>query len=104
MHVSAVKRNENGTGWIVRLFNKLDKAVEGLIRLNGGASAPVTAQSPVERVRAEFDLPGEERYPWGKIRTVTLEEIPEKDLSMDENGWAPFIITGKKILTIEFLP
>ena len=36
LHVSAVKRSENGQGWIVRLFNQSEKNVAGAIRLNGG--------------------------------------------------------------------
>ncbi len=40
LHVSAVKRSENGQGWIVRLFNPFEEAVSASIRLNDGLADP----------------------------------------------------------------
>jgi hypothetical protein len=34
---------------------------------------------------------------------VTLEEIPQKDLAMDSDGWVQFEIGSKQILTLELL-
>jgi len=104
LHVSAVKRSEQGGGWIVRLFNPLDKTVRGSIRLNGGRSGPGATQSPVERVQAAFALPRKRGRKWHTVRTVTLEELPERDLTMDSDGWAKFSIGRKRIMTLEFLP
>ena len=104
LHVSAVKRSESGEGWIVRLFNPYDMTIMGSIRLNGGYSGPQKAQSPVERVRAEFTLPSDKSNMWSIVRIVTLEEVPLSDLEMDEQGWVEFEITKKMILTLEFLP
>ncbi|MGE5550549.1 MAG: glycoside hydrolase family 38 C-terminal domain-containing protein, partial [Bacteroidota bacterium] len=103
LHVSAVKRSENGGGWIVRLFNPFETAVRGALRLNGGYAGPTAIQSPVERVRAEFALPQSEGAKWREVRMVTLEEIPERTLGMDDEGWVEFEISPKKIMTFEFL-
>jgi len=102
--VSTVKRSESGLGWIVRLHNPFEKTVAGTIRLNHGFAGPAAAFSPVERVTAEFDLPKGKDKKWSRIRTVTLEEVPERDLVIDADGWVSFDIGKKKILTIEFLP
>lgn len=104
LHISAIKRSESGKGWIVRLFNPSEQTVSAGIRLNSGYTGPLTCRSPVESIKAEFVLPADKGKKWGKVRTVTLEEIPERDLTMDANGWVKFDIGKKKILTIEFLP
>ena len=57
LHVSAVKRSEDGKGWVIRIFNPFDETRAGALRLNGGFSGPQEVQSPVERVQAEFKLP-----------------------------------------------
>jgi alpha-mannosidase len=102
--VSAVKHSENGIGWIVRLHNPFEKTISGTLRFNHGLAAPAAAPSPVERVSADFALPKCGDKKWSRVRTVTLEEIPEHDLAMDADGWVCFEIGKKKILTIEFLP
>jgi len=101
--VSAVKRSESGQGWIIRLYNPFEKTVTGAIRLNHGLTGPATAFSPVERIMADFDLPQGQGKKWSRIRTVTLEEVPEHDLVMNADGWVKFDIGKKKILSIEFL-
>jgi hypothetical protein len=102
--VSAVKRSESGNGWVVRLFNPFDKTVKGDVRLNRGLIGPTTPPSPVERIMADFALPAAKSKKWSSIRSVTLEEVPEKDLKMAADGWVNVEIGKKKILTIEFLP
>jgi len=104
LHLSAVKRSENGHGWIVRLFNPLDKTVRGSLRLNGGRTGPGTSRSPVERVREEFALPRNRGARWRTVREVTLEEVPERDLTVDPDGSVTFSIGKKRIMTFEFLP
>ncbi|MBN2118558.1 MAG: hypothetical protein JW730_18435 [Anaerolineales bacterium] len=104
LHVSAVKRSEGGQGWVVRLFNPSREKQMGALRLNGGQTGPLLVQSPVERVQSEFALPTGKGKPWEQVRQVTLEEIPEKDLAMDRDGWVQFEIGSKQILTLEFLP
>jgi alpha-mannosidase len=104
LHISAVKRSESREGWIVRIFNPSAKRQKGTLRLNGGYSGPMERLSPVERVQSEFTLPKGKGRPWQTVRQVTLEEIPERDLMMDKNGWVGFKIGKKKILTLEFLP
>lgn len=102
--VSAVKRSESGNGWVVRLFNPSDKTVKGAIKFNRGLTGPTTPPSPVERIMADFALPAAKSKKWSSIRSVTLEEVPEKDLKMDADGWVNVEMGKKKILTIEFLP
>ncbi len=104
LHISAIKQSESGEGWIVRLFNPSDSTINSAIRLNGGYSGPTHTQSPVERVQAEFALPKDKGMQWNRVRVVSLEELPERDLVMDDEGWVNFEITKKKILTLEFLP
>ena len=36
LHISTIKRSEDGKGWVVRLLNPFDEAIEGRLRLNGG--------------------------------------------------------------------
>lgn len=104
LHVSAVKRSESGEGWVVRIFNPFNETQTGALRLNGGYSGPMEFQSPVERVESEFTLPIGQGKQWQRVRLVTLEEIPERNLTTDEDGWVAFEIGKKKILTLEFLP
>jgi len=103
LHLSAVKHSESGQGWIVRLFNPFEKAVSGTIRLNRGFAEPAVQLSPVERIKKEFVLSADKTKKWSRVRVVTLEEIPERDLTIDSDGWVDFEIGEKKILTIEFL-
>jgi len=104
LHISAVKRSESGEGWVVRLFNPSDSRQRGAVRLNRGLTGPIEIQSPVERIQSEFTLPQGKSQPWQKVRLVTLEEIPERELVVDENGWVSFEIGKKQILSLEFLP
>jgi mannosylglycerate hydrolase len=104
LHISAVKRSESGKGWVVRLFNPSEQTVAAGIRLNQGKSNPAKTSSPVENIKAEFALPADKPNKWSKVRGVTLEELPQNDLTMKADGWVNFDITKKKILTIEFLP
>ena len=101
--VSAIKKSEDGEGWVVRLFNPSDKAVKNAIRLNGGIAPIEKAQSPVERQQAEFELPAYSGKQWKEVKLVTLEELDEAPLTVDADGFAEFEITGKKILTIKFI-
>ncbi len=103
LNVSAIKKSEDGEGWVVRLFNPSDKAVKNAIRLNGGIAPIEKAQSPVERQQAEFELPAYSGKKWKEIKLVTLEELDEAPLTVDADGFAEFEITGKKILTIKFI-
>ena len=102
--VSAVKQSESGGGWIVRVFNPSDSTVRNAIRLNGGLTGPGKVHSPVQRLRAEFELPREKGKPWGLVREVSLEEVPLRTLTMNDAGWVEFEIPKKKILTFEFVP
>jgi hypothetical protein len=104
LHVSAIKRSEEAQGWVVRLFNPSNEKQIGTLRLNGGQTGPLKVQSPVERVQSEFALPADKGQPWQKVRLVTLEETPVRDLSMDKDGWVKIEIGKKQILTLEFLP
>jgi len=103
LHVSAIKRSEDGKGWIVRIFNPYDGQKIAL-RLNGGFSGPAEVQSPVERLKAEYALPKGMGRSWQKVRLVSLEEAPVEDVAMDKDGWVRLEIGRKKILTFEFLP
>jgi mannosylglycerate hydrolase len=104
LHVSAVKRSEIGNSYIVRLFNPSDKTVKNSIRLNKGITPIQKTQSPLERQKAEFELPAYSGKPWNSARLVSLEEKEISSLEINKDGFVDFEITGKKILTIEFSP
>jgi len=103
LHVSAIKKSEDGNGWIVRLFNPFDSVITNKLRLNGGLANPDKTMSPVEAIQNEYSLPVSTRK-WMKVKEVTLEEVPVKDLKISSDGWVGFEIKPKQILTIEFLP
>ena len=103
LNVSAVKKSEDGEGWVVRLFNPSDKVVKNAIRLNGGIAPIDKPQSPVERQQAEFELPAYSGKAWKEVKLVTLEELDDKPLTLNADGFVDFEITGKKILTIKFV-
>lgn len=102
LNVSAVKKSEDGNGYVVRLFNPSDKSVKTAIRLNKGIAPIEKAQSPVERQKAEFELPEYSGKAWTEAKLVTLEEKDVAPLTIDKDGFVEFEITGKKILTIKF--
>lgn len=102
LHLSAVKHAEDGKGWVVRLFNPSDATVCNAIRLNGGHAAPACPQSPLDRQAAEFRLPAEPGPAFADVGLVTLEELPQQPLAVAADGWVPFEIAGKRILTIRF--
>lgn len=102
--VSAVKRSEDRKGWVVRLFNTLDETVNTKLRFNGGQSNPAEHFSPVELQKKEFKLPYKSGKKWSNIKIVNLEEIPEKELKQNSEGWINLEMTAKKILTLKFLP
>ena len=102
LNVSAVKRSEDGKGYVVRLFNPSDKAVRNAVSLGGGFAPISVPQSPLERQKAEFQLPDYEHKKWSCAKLVSLEEKDVAPLTMDDQGFAEFEITGKKILTIKF--
>ncbi|AQT69805.1 Mannosylglycerate hydrolase [Anaerohalosphaera lusitana] len=101
--VSAVKQSEQGSGWVVRLFNPSSAAIRTKIRLNGGMADFPSSPSPIERLKNEMALPGTGKQPWTRARTVNLEELPEKELALDEAGWCNLEIRPKEIKTLEFL-
>lgn len=103
LHVSAVKKSEDGDGWSVRLFNQSDETIKNKIRLNGGNANPARTKSPVEAIKSEFTLSASDRS-WSSVQEVTLEELPVKELNITSDGWVDFEIGAKQILTIEFLP
>ncbi|MBR6312269.1 MAG: hypothetical protein IKR51_04765, partial [Oscillospiraceae bacterium] len=102
LSVSAVKLSEDGSGWVVRLFNPSDSTVTSAVRLNGGIADIKEKQSPLERQAAEFELPAYSGEKWSRVGLVSLEEKDIAELTADEDGFVPFEITGKKILTIKF--
>jgi mannosylglycerate hydrolase len=104
LHVSAIKQSENGNGWIVRLFNPYSRTIHSRIRLNGGLVNVSVVPSPVERLQKDMALPTiEAKKIWQSVRLVSLEELPEKDLKIDAEGWCPVQMLPKKIVTVEFL-
>ncbi len=103
LHISAVKRSENEQGWVVRLFNPGDDTIEASVRFNGGRAGVAKALSPTENVRCEFALPNEVERAWTLVREVTLEEIPIRELAIDEAGCVRIQLTKKKIVTLEFV-
>lgn len=102
LNVSAVKKSEDGKAFIVRLFNPSDSTVKSKISLNGGTAPIETPQSPIERQKAELELPAYSGKRWSSVKLVTLEEkeIEEKEINAD--GSVDFEITGKKLLTFAF--
>ncbi|MBP3329050.1 MAG: hypothetical protein J6L91_09095, partial [Clostridia bacterium] len=84
------------------LFNPSDNAKTARIRVNGGIAPIEKPQSPVERQLVEFELPAYSGNKWASAKLVSLEEKEISDLAIDNDGFAEFEITGKKILTIKF--
>jgi len=101
--VSAVKRSESGKGWIVRLFNPGSEMITTKLRLNGGRANSADLRSPLERLQKDMAIAGTSGKPWNKIRSVTLEELPDKDLSCNADGWCSVELLPRKIVTVEFL-
>jgi alpha-mannosidase len=101
LHISAVKRGEAG-GYAVRLFNPSDKTIKNAIRLNSGVAPITKTQSPLERQQAAFELPAYSGQPWRNAVLASLEEKEISRLDIGPDGFAPFEITGKKILTVIF--
>jgi alpha-mannosidase len=103
LHVSAVKRSENGDGWIIRLYNPYDKSVRTKVRLNGGFENIKGFKSPVQRLQDDMTLPSDvDKRNWRFVRLVSLEEVIEKELALDTEGWCAVEVAPKKIMTIEF--
>ena len=103
LNVCAVKQAEDESGYVVRIFNPSDSTVKTSIRLNGGKASVEKPQSPVERQMAEFELPEYSDKKWSQVKLVSLEEKDVAPLTMNEDGFVDFEITGKKILTIKFV-
>ncbi len=103
LSVSGIKRSEDGMGYVVRLFNPSDKTVKNSVRLNGGIAPIEKAQSPLERQKAEFELPAYSGKMWKEVKLVSLEEKDLEPLTLNKDGFADFEITGKKILTVKFV-
>ena len=102
LHISAIKRAEDNAGCVVRLFNPSDKTIKASIRLNNGFAPIEKTQSPLERQKAAFELPGYGKRKWSAVKLVSLEEKDLAGIDLKEDGFADFEITGKKILTIKF--
>jgi len=100
--VSAVKKSENGAGWVVRLFNPATSTIKAKLRLNGG-KANSSSSSPVERLQKEMALSCSNKEPWKKAQIVNLEEVPKKEVALDADCWCNIEIEPKQILTLEFL-
>ena len=104
LHVSAVKRSENGSGWIVRLFNPYDRIIQAKVRFNGGFENVKCVKSPVQRLQDDMALPSvSEKKAWRSVRIVTLEEVFEQELTPEADGWCSVQMNPKKIMTLEFL-
>ncbi len=101
--VTAVKRAEDGSGWVVRLFNPASGPIKAMLRLNGGQAASSQLRSPVERLQKNMAVSGAGKQQWQTVRIVSLEELPEKELVIDGDGWCNIEMSSKKILTLEFL-
>ncbi|MHC5057580.1 MAG: alpha-mannosidase [Planctomycetota bacterium] len=101
--LSAMKQNEEGNGWIVRLFNPTGETISTRVRLNGGHAGPERTPSPVERQREDMALPGSTDEKWRSAGLVTLEEKPIEDLVVDGDGWAAVELGKKRIVTLEFI-
>ena len=104
LYISAVKRSEDNTGWVIRLFNPSSGTVKNKIRFNGGSCGTCGTQSPTGRRAAEYELPEGERRPWSSIKEVTLEELDIRQLDTDSDGWTEVEIAPKKIYTIKYTP
>ncbi|MBN1556865.1 MAG: hypothetical protein JW951_01820 [Lentisphaerae bacterium] len=102
VQLSAVKRSEDESGWVVRLFNAHDGAVTTRLRFNGGRRGQPAAQSPTERTAAEFVLPDTAAGAWREIKTATLEELPLADLVPDDDGWVSVALGPRQIGTVLF--
>ncbi len=104
LQIVALKQSETGAGWIVRLLNPGPEALAARLRLSGGFSGPPATASPVQRVQAEQALPSGPGRKWAKVRLVSLEEAPQKNLRPTADGWVEFECGAWKLTTVEFVP
>jgi alpha-mannosidase len=102
VHLSGIKRSENNDAWIVRLFNSDDRESTAAVTLNGGRIGQSSKLSPTERVSSEFTLPNVDQPCWSMVQQVSLEEVPEVDLSPAENGSVQVVLGPKQIVTLAF--
>lgn len=102
IHISGIKRSEDGKGYVIRLFNPYETSVKNSIRVNSGMSAAEFNLSPVEFQMRENELHGFSGKSWSKTEEVTLEEITKNELIPDSDGWINFKIGPKKILTLKY--
>ena len=72
--LSSVKQSEDGKSLVVRVFNPTEKAVKGSLKL-------------FKKVK--------------KARTLTLEELPEKEIKLTDPQVIPLNVPKKKIVTLE---
>lgn len=101
LHISAVKKSEDGKGYVIRLFNPSEKTVTDRLRVNGGICDINAVKSPVERQMKEFELPKSNGKLWQSIEKVTLEEISEYALCQDKDGWIDVKVEPKQIYTVK---
>jgi len=102
VQVSAVKKSEDGRGWIVRLYNPGSVAAQTRVRLNGGTTPPVVPASPIERIQSSYAISEFDATPWRAARLVTLEELPVQDLDLQPDGFVELSLNPRQIKTIEF--
>jgi hypothetical protein len=102
LRFQALKQADGGDGWVMRVINPSGRTVRGRLRLNGGQAPADSIASPVERLQADFALPGRSCKPWGCARELSLEELPRQDLVMDSEGWVSLEAGPKQILTVLF--
>jgi len=100
LHVSAIKRSEDDSGWVIRLFNPYDETFNVKIRINGGF-AEIEPQSPVERLKSRYVFSADKVQKWSKVEEVTLEELPLSELKIDNDGWVELNLGKKNIKTIK---
>jgi len=101
IHVSAIKKSEDGNGWVVRLFNPFITKKNCTFCLNDGKTYEAEVLSPVERVRAEFELAKDNCVEWNKAELTNLEENPISTLEIDKRGFISIDIEPKKIITVK---
>lgn len=103
LELVALKQSEDGTGWVLRLFNPTNSKLSTRVRLNQGKIAAPPISSQVDFAASEYTLPGTASTSWSRVEKVSLEEKLEETLSLDEAGWLDCIVAGKQLLTLKFI-
>lgn len=98
LHISAVKRSEDGLGCVVRLFNPSSETVKNRIRFNGGIAEISDKQSPIERQVHSFELPCTENRKWASVKKSRLRNFQRQSFQWIQMAGAMLKLLQNKFI------